>query len=61
MCYEDGGFYSTAVWTFYYQQDLIYLMDVFKEGVVEQWGSKEGGTGGRALPWHYEQGAGMGQ
>jgi hypothetical protein len=36
-------------------------------GAVEQqaeWlqqGSREAGTGGRALPWHYVQGAGMGQ
>jgi hypothetical protein len=35
-----------------------------KEGLGEQWDSRaagEAGTGGRALPWHYEQGASMGQ
>jgi hypothetical protein len=32
MCYEDRGFYGTAVWTLYYRQDLIYPMDVFKGG-----------------------------
>jgi hypothetical protein len=64
ICYEDGGFYSTAVWTLYYRQDLIYPMDVFKGGpeiAVGQQGSTEAGTGERALPWHYGQGAGMGQ
>jgi hypothetical protein len=64
MCYEVGGFYSTAVWTHYYRQDLIYPVDVFKGGpgrAVGQQGSREAGTDGRALPWHYRQGAGMGQ
>jgi hypothetical protein len=40
-------------------------MDVFKGGPGRaQWGSRaaiEAGTGGRALPWHCGQGAGMGQ
>jgi hypothetical protein len=31
------------------------------ESTVGQQGSREAGTGGRALPWHYGQGAGMGQ
>jgi hypothetical protein len=64
MCYEDGGFYSTAVWTLYYRPDLICPMDVFKGGpgrAVGQQGSREAGTGGRALPWHDGQGAGLGQ
>jgi hypothetical protein len=39
-------------------------MDVFKGGpgrAVGQQGSREAGTCGRAMPWPYGQGAGMGQ
>jgi hypothetical protein len=41
MCYEDEGFYRTAVETLYYRQDLFYLMDVFKGGPGKaQWGNR---------------------
>jgi hypothetical protein len=48
MCYEDGGFYSTAVTvrTLCYRQDLIYPTDIFKRGpgrAVGQQGSRAAG------------------
>ena len=43
MCSEDGGFHSTAVWTLYYRQDLIYPMDVFKGGPGRAVGQQGGG------------------
>ncbi len=41
------------VWTLITGRTSFIQWMFSKEGLGEQWGSKEAGTDGRALPWHY--------
>ncbi len=66
MYYEDEGFYNTAVYEHFITGRTSFIQWMFsKEGLGEHsgatWHMWEGNAGGRAMPWHYGQGAGMGQ